>query len=48
LNGGVKKLGNPKVGYGSMMIMRNILCDQYTRFGGVALTIAIRYSLYRT
>lgn len=25
--GKVERIGNPKVGYGSMMYMRNILCD---------------------
>ncbi|CAD8203489.1 unnamed protein product [Paramecium octaurelia] len=46
-DGKVERQGNPKVGYGSMMYMRNILCDQYTKFGGRALAIAVRYSLYR-
>lgn len=32
--GKVELMGNPKVLYGSMMIMRNILCDIYTRFAG--------------
>jgi acyl-CoA oxidase len=45
--GKVELRGNPKVGYASMMIMRKILCETYTRMGGVSLTIAIRYSIIR-
>ncbi|CAK90106.1 unnamed protein product (macronuclear) [Paramecium tetraurelia] len=46
-DGKVERQGNPKVGYASMLYMRNILCDQYTKFAGKALTVAVRYSLYR-
>jgi hypothetical protein len=47
-NGQVERIGNPKVSYASMMILRKTLCEIYTRFAGQALTIAIRYSLIRT
>lgn len=40
-------MGNAKVGYASMMLTRKTLCDSYPRYAGLALTIAVRYSLIR-
>lgn len=46
-SGKVVKIGNPKVGYASMMLTRKTLCDTYPRYIGMALTIAVRFSLTR-
>jgi acyl-CoA oxidase len=46
--GKVTRLGNPKIVYSSMMLTRSYLCYIWPRFAGIALTIAVRYSLVRT
>ncbi|KAM3136813.1 hypothetical protein pb186bvf_011072 [Paramecium bursaria] len=40
--GQVQQRGNPKIGYASMMIVRNTLQSVYTRYAGMALTISIQ------
>lgn len=46
-DGTVVRVGNPKVSYAAMMIMRKLLVWAFTRGAAQALTIAIRYSIVR-
>lgn len=46
--GKIKKKGDPKVSYATMMIIRQLLACIMPRVYGKAIIIATRYSLFRT
>lgn len=46
--GRIKKKGDPKVGYATMMIIRQILACWMPRLYAKVIIIATRYSLFRT
>lgn len=46
--GQIKKKGNPKVSYATMMIIRQLLANWMPRLYAKVIIIASRYSLYRT
>jgi acyl-CoA oxidase len=46
--GKIKKKGDPKVSYATMMIIRQLLSCIMPRVYGKAIIIATRYSLFRT
>ena len=46
--GDIKKKGNPKVSYATMMIIRQLLSNWMPRQYAKVIIIAARYSLFRT
>lgn len=46
--GEIKKKGDPKVSYATMMIIRQTISTSFPRIYAQAITIAARYSIFRT